>query len=105
MSRKGMRDIPEIQTLSMDFMLIGTDEVEGKDDGILVMYDKASEATWAYRVGKKREPAWLTDATIDDLTEAGCSSCRICTRSDGEKSIQNVEKSIIQARDGPTAPQ
>ena len=82
MSRKGMRDIPEIQTLSMDFMLIGTDEVEGKDDCIWVVYDNASEATWAYRVGKKREPALLTEQLLmtsrrQDAHHAASASGRV----------------------------
>ena len=104
-TKKGDKKMPNVPTISIDYVFIGTETVEAKNNAFLFMYDNSGEAPWAYRTGKKGIPDWLIPAILQDLESAGYGGCRICIRSDQENLIKKVKTKIIMARQGETVPQ
>ena len=101
----GVDEAREVPTISIDFIFPGTEQLSARKNAQLVMFDNESEAIWAYRTGRKHNPAWLVPTMMQDLEEAGYGSCRICVRSDQENIIKNIKKELIEQRTGPTVPQ
>ena len=95
----------EVPTISIDFIFPGTEMLEARKNAQLVMYDNESDSIWAYRTGRKHNPAWLIPAMLQDLEEAGYGHCRLCVRSDQENIIKSIKKGMIDQRTGETVPQ
>ena len=98
---RGERGVPSI---SIDFIFLGTHDVEAKRNTILVMYDNETDAIWAYRTGRKRITDWLIPAMLQDLKDAGYSKSKLCFRSDQEHVIKKIKDRVVMERDADTVP-
>ena len=57
--KKKRDELPEIPTISIDFVFPGTREVPARKNAMLFMFDNSSESPWVYRTGGKRQPGWF----------------------------------------------
>ena len=105
MRKKGDKIMPDIPTISLDYIFMGTNEVKAKNNTKLVTFDNSSEPLWAYRTGTKRIPPWLVGSMLQEPKDAGYKNVRLCVRSEREKMIKSLKKQIIEATISETVPQ
>lgn len=105
MRKKGDKIIPDIPTISIDYIFTGTNEFKTKNNTNLVTFDNSSEPLWAHRTGRQQIPPWLVEAMLQEPKDAGYKNVRLCVKSEREKVIKNLKKLIIQARTAETVAQ
>ena len=81
MRAKGQKESNGIASMSVDFIFLGYYNYPTKKHAILIVYDTEADAIWAYRTGRKRAPAWLVPAILQDLAEAAYSKSKLCFTS------------------------
>ena len=93
----------QIPCVSLDYCFMGDDRVDAKECPILVSFDNNTGSVNAYAVKRKGVVMWLPKAIGLDLEFMGYNGCRINLKTDQEKSIMAVKRSVAEWRGAPTS--
>ena len=104
MRAKGKKESNGIPSISMDFIFLGYYNYPAKKNAILMVYDNEADAIWAYRTGRKRAPAWLVPAILQDLAEAVYSKSKLCFISAQENVVKSIKDRIIAESEADSVP-
>ena len=92
-----------VPCISIDYAFMGDDVTEANQNAVVCAYDNGTDSIMTYVTKKKGAVLWLPHAIVNDLEALCYSGCRLGLKSDQEKSIMAVKRSIAEVREAPTS--